>query len=54
MVKIVKTRIKTIITEYLYIIQKNEVRPLPHTIFKSQLQIDRRPKTVKLIIENIG
>lgn len=39
--------------QQLYI-QKNEVRPLPHTIYKNLLKMYRRPKCIKLLEEYIG
>ena len=34
--------------------QKNKVGLLPYIIYKNQLKIDQRPKTIKLLEENIG
>ena len=33
--------------------QKNKVGPLPHTIYRNHLKTDQRPKTIKLLEENI-
>lgn len=35
-------------------IHKNEVGPLPYTLYKNELKIDQRPKRNIKLLENIG